>query len=161
MATPLVAGNWKMNTTPREAPGLAVSMRDGLAGIAGVTKVVCPPFVSLGAVAIALDGTDIEIGAQDGHAEDSGSFTGAVSMAMLPGLCRFVIVGHSERRAIFGETDADVAAKTRSAIAHELRPIVCVGESLDVRDEGNALEYVSAWSLNSLNKLARKSMGCK
>ena len=151
MATPLVAGNWKMNTAPREAPGLAASMREGLAGIAGVTSVICPPFVSLGAVAIALDGTDIEIGAQDGHAEDSGAFTGAVSMAMLPGLCRFVIVGHSERRTIFGETDADVAAKTRSAIAHGLRPIVCVGEALDFRDAGNALEYVSDQLTDSLD----------
>ncbi|MCH7738974.1 MAG: triose-phosphate isomerase [Chloroflexi bacterium] len=143
MATPLVAGNWKMNTTPREAPALAASMRDGLAAISGVTKVICPPFVSLGAVAIALDRTDVEIGAQDGHAEESGAYTGEVSMSMLSSLCQFVIVGHSERRSLFSETDADVAAKTLSAIAHGLRPIVCVGEALDVRDAGNALEYVS------------------
>jgi triosephosphate isomerase len=150
MARPLVAGNWKMNTTPREAPALAASMREGLAGVSGVTKVVCPPFVSLGAVAIALDGTDIEIGAQDGHAEESGAFTGEVSMSMLPGLCKFVIVGHSERRSQFGETDADVAAKSAAAIAHGLRPIVCVGESLDVRDAGNALEHVSDQLASSL-----------
>ncbi len=150
MATPLVAGNWKMNTTPREAPALAASMRDELAGISGVTKIVCPPFVSIGAVAIALDGTDIQIGAQNGHAEDSGAFTGEVSMSMLSGLCQFVIVGHSERRAQSGETNDQVAAKAAAAIAHGLRPIVCVGEALEVRDAGNALEWVSSQLTASL-----------
>ena len=139
MPTPLIAGNWKMNTTVGDAVALARSVRDGIDGVTGVTKVVCPPFVSLAAVRDVLAGSTVHVGAQNAHAEADGAFTGEVSVAMLRGLVEYVIVGHSERRAMFGETDSGVAAKAVAAAGAGLRPIVCVGEPLEVREGGNAV----------------------
>ena len=110
---------------------------------AGIEVVVCPPFVSLAAVAQALQGTGIEVGAQNMHSEERGAFTGEVAPGMLAGLCRYVILGHSERRALFGETDDIVNRKVAAAVAAGLIPILCVGETLAQREEGRASDVIS------------------
>ena len=136
MPTPIVAGNWKMNTVVPEAIVLAAQMRDALDAVSGVEKVVCPPFVSLMAVQGLLDGTSIKLGAQNMHHAEKGAFTGEVSPVMLAGLCQYVILGHSERRQLFGETDEQINMKVQAALEAGLRPILCVGERLDERGGG-------------------------
>ena len=138
MPTPVVAGNWKMNTTLDEAARLASEVKDGLPSGAGCEVILCPPFVSLQAVANAVSGSAVKVGTQNMHFEASGAFTGEVSPAMLQGLCEFVILGHSERRQLFGETDEIINLKVKSAFAHSLRPILCVGETLEQREAGQA-----------------------
>ena len=139
MRTPLVAGNWKMNPpSVAEAEALAADVVGEIDSIDGVTRVVCPPFVALPAVTAALAGSSVGVGAQNVHPEPKGAYTGEVSVGMLDGLCGYVIVGHSERRQLFGEADAFVNAKTLAALAAGLTPILCVGETLDERDAGNA-----------------------
>ena len=139
MATPFVAGNWKMNPpSVTEAETLAAALLGEIGGIDGVTRVVCPPFVALPAVAGALAGSAIGVGAQNAHPEAKGAFTGEVPLGMLTGLGAYVIVGHSERRQLFGETDAFVNA----VLAAGLAPIMCVGETMDERDSGRAKAVV-------------------
>ena len=138
MPTTIIAGNWKMNTTSQQARALVQQMRDALDAESAVTSLVCPPFVHLESVAEALRGTSIALGAQNMHPESSGAFTGEVSPDMLRGLCQFVILGHSERRELFGETDEFVNRKVRAAISADLRPILCVGERLEQREGGEA-----------------------
>ena len=134
---PIVAGNWKMNTTLSEATTLASALREKLANVAEVETVLCPPFISLAAVRDVIGSAPIGLGAQNCHFEEKGAFTGEVAPPMLADLgCRYVIVGPSERRAYFGETDDMVARKLRAAQAHGLTPIVCVGENLDQREGG-------------------------
>ena len=138
MDKPIIAGNWKMNTTLVEATELAGRMKPGLEAIDGVEVVVCPPFVALASVGEVLRGSSIRVGAQDMYHEASGAFTGEVSPAMLASLCRDVILGHSERRQLFGETDSAVARKVAAARGAGLRPIMCVGERLGEREDGTA-----------------------
>lgn len=142
MRIPIIAGNWKMNKTIVEAAELVNAMRDSLLAIPSVEKVVCPPFVALDRVAALIQGTEIGLGAQNMHWEEKGAFTGEVSPLMLQGLCRYVILGHSERRAYFGETDAIVNRKVKAALAHGLTPIVCVGETEAQYDAGETEEVV-------------------
>lgn len=144
MARSLIAGNWKMNTTVQEAAALASAVRDGLNDISSVDVVLCPPYVFLTEVANMLFGTYIHAGAQNMHFEDKGAFTGEVSPTMLQGLCRYVILGHSERRRDFAETDALVNRKARKALEAGLRPIICVGEALEERQQGKEEAVVSA-----------------
>jgi len=144
MRKPFVAGNWKMHKTVAEARQLVSELVPGLQSIVSVDKVLCPPFTSLLAVAALLEGTDIGLGAQNMHWELSGAFTGEVSPSMVAELCRYVILGHSERRTYFGETDEGVNQKVQAALAHSLIPIVCVGETLEENESGQTREVVSS-----------------
>ena len=150
MTRPLIVANWKMNGTVADARQLASAMKPSLAGIQGVGKVLCPPFTALAAVSEMLQGTDIGLGAQDMYHEDSGAFTGQVSPEMLAEFCNYVILGHSERRSLFGETNQSVARKVSAAKAAGLSPIMCVGETISERETGRAEAVVDGQVLTGL-----------
>lgn len=139
----VIAANWKMNTTPADAGELARTIA-ARTREAGVTRVICPPFVCLAAVRDALEGEDVGVGAQTVHHELAGAYTGNVSAPMLAGLAGWVILGHSERRRDAGETDALIGRQLDRAIEAGLRPILCVGEQLAERDAGKAALVVDA-----------------
>jgi triosephosphate isomerase (TIM) len=143
MRTPLVAGNWKMNKTVAEARDLVSKMILPLREINGVEKVLCPPFMSLLAVSALLEGSAIGLGAQNMHWEEKGAFTGEVSPVMLKEFCQYVILGHSERRTYFGETDEIVNRKLRASQTFGLTPIVCVGETLEQYESKRTSEVVA------------------
>jgi len=151
MRTPFVAGNWKMNTTAAEAEQLVLEMLDGLDRIEGVEKVLCPPFVSLIAIDMMLEGSSINLGAQNMYFEAKGAYTGEISPLMLREVCEFVILGHSERRWYFGETDEMVSKKTKAALANKLKPILCVGERLEENEAGKTREVVNRQVTAALN----------
>jgi len=139
---PVVAGNWKMNKTVADAHDLVSKMSAQLREIRNVEKVLCPPFTALPALATLLAGSNIGLGAQNMHWEEKGAFTGEIAPGMLKEFCSYVIIGHSERRAYFGETDENVNRKLRSAKNADLTPIVCVGETLDEYESGRTSEVV-------------------
>lgn len=144
MRLPIIAGNWKMHTTVEEAVALVREMRQELLNATSQVEIVlCPPFVSVAAVAAEVRGTPIKLGAQNMHHEDRGAYTGEVSPAMLAPLCDYVILGHSERRQYFGETDQGVSKKIPAALRHGLKPILCVGENLAQNEAGRTLEVVT------------------
>jgi triosephosphate isomerase len=140
--TPFVAGNWKMNKTVAEARELVSRMSAPLREIPNVEKVICPPFTSLMTLSEALSGSGIGLGAQDLHWEEKGAFTGQVAPNMVKEFCSYVIIGHSERRTYFGETDETVNKKVHAALKAGLTPIVCVGETLDQYESGLTSEVV-------------------
>jgi triosephosphate isomerase len=142
MRIPLVAGNWKMNKTIEESRSLVADMGRELDDISGVEKVLCPPFTALMAVSAMLAGLEIGLGAQDMHWEAKGAFTGAVSPPMVAELCGYVILGHSERRTYFGDSDELINRKALAAQRHELTPIVCVGETLSQYEAGETAAVV-------------------
>jgi triosephosphate isomerase len=142
MRTPFIAGNWKMHKTIEEAVALVRELCGALEGVDGCDVAVCPPFPALAAVREALAGSAIGLGAQNMHWEEQGAFTGAVSPLMLQGLCDYVIIGHSERRNLFGETDEMVNKKLHAALAHGLKPILCVGENLQQNQAGETEPFV-------------------
>lgn len=143
MRTPLVAGNWKMNKTVSEATALVSQMLLGLQSVPSVERVICPPFTALMAISRLLEGTGIGLGAQDLYWEASGAFTGEISPAMVKEFCQYVIIGHSERRTYFGETDETVNKKSKAALAIGLIPIVCVGETLAENESGQTAAVVT------------------
>jgi len=122
MRTKIIAGNWKMNKTPAEAAALAQALVAEIGAVSGVERVVVPPFVALASVAPVLVGSGIGLGAQNLHWADSGAYTGEVSAPMLKGLCQYVVIGHSERRQYFGETDETSARPTRASTRRRRRP---------------------------------------
>lgn len=151
MRSPFVAGNWKMNTTVTEAEQLVLEMLDKLDRIEGVEKVLCPPFVSLVAVSMMLQGSSIKLGAQNMYFETEGAYTGEISPPMLRELCEFVILGHSERRWYFGETDEIVNKKVKAALANKLKPILCIGERLAENEAGKTEEVINRQVTAALN----------
>ncbi len=152
---PIIAGNWKMQHGGRSGCELAASLRRELGDPRGVTVIVAPPFTALAAVSAELDGSPIAVAGQNLHAAPSGAFTGEISAAMLSEAgASWVIVGHSERRQLFGETDASVAQKTAAALSAGLRPIVCVGETLEERDAGRTFDVVLSQARAVLDALA-------
>lgn len=150
MRTPFVAGNWKMNKTVAESRELVSRLSTELGKLNGMEKVLCPPFMSLAAASELLQNSGIGLGAQNMHWEEKGAFTGEVSPSMVKELCGYVILGHSERRAYFDETDEIVNRKLIAAQKVDLTPIVCVGETLDQYESKLTREVVSKQTSLSL-----------
>jgi triosephosphate isomerase len=143
MRTPIIAGNWKMNKNAVEAVVFVREIRHRLNSVNGVDAVVCPPFLAIPGVSDALRATKIGVGAQNMHYAESGAYTGELAPGMISPFCQYVILGHSERRAYFGETDAGVNQKIKAALNHGLTPMVCVGESLEQNEAGETHDFVS------------------
>jgi triosephosphate isomerase len=142
MRTPIIAGNWKMFKTAEEATAFIAEVK-GKAEVGGVESVICAPFTALPALAQAIKGTSIKIGAQNLHFEDNGAYTGEISGVMLKDLgVHYVIIGHSERRQYFAESDEIVNRKAHAAFRHGLTPIICVGEKLEEREAGQTKDVV-------------------
>ncbi len=141
---PLVAGNWKMNRTAAEALRLVEDMVSGLQAVSGVDKLLCPPATSLMPICALLEKSGIALGAQNLYWEKEGAYTGELSPAMVAEFCQYVIIGHSERRALFHESDADVHRKIQAALTVGLRPVLCVGETLQQNESGQAAQVVSS-----------------
>jgi triosephosphate isomerase len=139
---PVVAGNWKMNKTVAEARDLVSTIIGKLREIPNVEKVLCPPFIAIPALYEMLQGSEIGLGAQNLYWEEKGAFTGEISPGMVKEFCKYVIIGHSERRTYFGETDETVSRKVSAAIKAVLTPIVCVGETLEQYESGLTSEVV-------------------
>jgi triosephosphate isomerase len=156
----VVAGNWKMNKTVPEALALVRELRGLVSSLQGVEVVVAPPFVALAAVAQEVAGSNIRLAAQNCHWEASGAFTGEVSAAMLKDVgCTYVILGHSERRQFFGETDETVNKRTRAVLKAGMTPIVCVGETLAEREGNRTLEVVERQVAGALAGFSAAEVG--
>ena len=150
MRKPFVAGNWKMNKTVEQASLLVADVLPGLQSMQKIEKVLCPPFPALMVVSQMTAGTAIGLGAQNMHWEEAGAFTGEVAPAMVKEFCNYVIIGHSERRQFFAETDATVNKKVKAALKQGLTPIVCVGETLEENEAGRTTEIVKREVLEGL-----------
>lgn len=159
MRRPLIAGNWKMNNNGSESVALVGQLKGMLADASGVDVVVAPPFTALGAVAAALTGTPLSLAAQHLFWEESGAFTGEISAAMLKEVgCRYVIIGHSERRQYFGETDETVNKRIRAALRASLIPLVCIGETLAEREGEKTLAVIEGQLTKGLQGLSLTEM---
>jgi triosephosphate isomerase len=143
MRKPFVAGNWKMNKTTHDAQGLVLELLPDLMAMENIDRVLCPPFTSLWTVRDLLKGTGIGLGAQNLYWEISGAYTGEISPIMLAEVCQYVIIGHSERRQYFHETDETVNRKIKAALIYGLTPIICIGESLTENRSGKTTEVIT------------------
>ncbi len=153
MRKKIIAGNWKMNKTAKEAATLVNELKEKVNG-ADVDVVVCPTFTSLASVIEAAKGTNIKVGAQNIHWADNGAFTGEISGEMLKEAgVEYVIIGHSERRQYFGETDETVNSRLKAALKYELKPIVCVGELLSERENGTTNEVLERQTVGALKDI--------
>ncbi len=159
MRKPFVAGNWKMNKTVEEARLLVSEMGRELKEIRGVDIVLCPPFTSLVALNALLQGTDIGLGAQNMHWEEKGAFTGEVNPSMVAEFCKYVIIGHSERRTYFGETNETVNKKVHAAQKAGLTPIVCIGETLAEYESGKTANIVGTQAREGLKGVSNENAG--
>lgn len=160
MRKPIIAGNWKCFKTSKEAAELVTLLKRQLSEISDVDIVVCPPFTALTVVNDLCAETNIAVGAQNVYFEDSGAFTGEVSAPMIKEEgCRYVIIGHSERRQLFGETNATVNKKILAALNHELTPIVCVGEILEERESGKTMDVIKSQFGESFDGLTAEQFG--
>ena len=144
MRKPVIAGNWKMNTSISEGVTLARTLTAKIGGVDSVEVVICPPFVSLSTIAAAVKGTALSVGTQDVNEHDTGAYTGEIAVRMVSEFADYAIVGHSERRLNFGESDSRIASKLCAAIEGGMTPILCVGESWNTRDAGDAEQFVRA-----------------
>jgi triosephosphate isomerase len=153
MRTPIIAGNWKMNYGLNEAEEFVAGILPGLHELHAVERVLCPPSISLTTVFGAIEGSEVKLGAQNMYYEPKGAYTGEISPTMLRGLCEYVILGHSERRTYFGETDELVNKKAQAALKYDLKPIVCVGERLEQREAGETEQLIRAQVQGSLGWL--------
>lgn len=161
MRRKFIAGNWKMNTDRAGAVALAEAVKKAAETVSGVDLAVCPPFVYLDCVAKAVAGSKVALGAQDCYFEKSGAFTGEISPAILLDVgCKYVILGHSERRHILGETDELINKKTKAALAAGLIPIVCVGELLSEREAGQTAAVIQRQFDGSLAGVSAEDL-CK
>ena len=159
MRKKIVAGNWKMNMTTAEAASLVTALKADLANFREAEVVVCPPFTALATVSNLVQGTHIDLGAQNMHWEKGGAYTGEISAGMLRELyCHYVILGLSERRQYFGETDEIVNRKAKAALASSLHPIVCVGETLEQREAGQVESVITTQVQGSLAGLSAKEL---
>lgn len=155
MRTPIIAANWKMHKTLSDAAAFTQAFLPLVSDLRGVEIVLCPPFTALGAVGWALAEAKVGLGAQNCHKEVQGAYTGEVSPAMLADIgCKYVILGHSERRQYFGETDEAINAKVKAAFAHGLTPILCVGETLEQREAGRTNDVCQTQTLGCTDGLS-------
>jgi triosephosphate isomerase len=159
MRIPAIAGNWKMHKTLSEAVGLARAIKEGIAGGASCEVVLAPPFTALASVSAEIKGSSLILAAQNAHWEAKGAFTGEISLPMLEDIgCRMVIIGHSERRQYFGETDSTVNSRIHAAMNSSLQPIVCIGETLAERESGNHHSIVAQQLAGGLNGLTGRNL---
>jgi len=148
----MIAGNWKMNTTIQEASELVRLMSDGLDKVNGIDKLICPPFVSLATVAELIKGSSINLGAQNVYHVEKGAYTGEISPLMLAGMCNYCIVGHSERRQYFGETGEAIDKKVQALLKVGIKPVLCIGESLEENEAGKTEEVLTKQLLASSDR---------
>ncbi len=159
MRKPIIAGNWKMNKTNSEAVALAGDLKRHLSDCTGVDIVICPPFTALSEVAAVVDGSKIDLGAQNIYFVKEGAYTGEISPLMLKDIgCQFIIIGHSERRALFGETNEGVNQKLRTALEYRFTPIVCVGETLQERQADQTFKIIEDQLKGALNGIKAEDM---